>query len=185
MYYNSILISGLPVSGKSTLVRKLNEKYNWKVLAIGEFWREQWQKLYPYREISFEEYWRGTNLKENLDINQKAKEIFKAGKIIGDTRYSIYCKDLLALLVFVTADLDKRTNWALTTDKYQNKSFQEMKQILIEREKDEVKMGQELFGENYDYRDPQHYHLVLNSGMFNSHQDFLEDSISIISSVVK
>lgn len=99
MNYNSIILSGTPVSGKSTLARRLSELYGWSVHSIGQLFREKWRELYPEGKVTFEEYWRNTTLEENLLMNQRMRNIVERGGIIGDTRYSIYCTDLPALLV--------------------------------------------------------------------------------------
>jgi len=169
-------LSGLPVSGKSTLTRTLSEVYGWPIHSIGDLWRARHKVLYPNGKVSFEEYWRGTSIEDNRKINEQARKIYAAGKIVGDTRYSIYCKDLPVLLVFITADLEVRAKRGIDT-KYRGKSIEDVKQILIEREECEVKMGKELF--DFDYRDIRHYHLALNSGVFS-----VEEEVEIIRGLV-
>ena len=161
--YRGIVISGLSNSGKTTLATKLSEHFSWPVHSLGQLWRERWAKLYPQGEVSFEEYWRTTSLQDNLAINEQAREIFARGNVIGESRYSHYCRDFPALLVFVTADLETRAVRALPILKYPSKSLSEIKNILFEREQDEVRMGKKLYGESYDYRVSDHYDLVLNS----------------------
>ncbi|MBI2005500.1 MAG: hypothetical protein HYS80_01935 [Candidatus Aenigmarchaeota archaeon] len=179
MEYKSIVLSGLPVSGKSTLASRLSETYTWPVHSIGQLFRSKWKELYPDGKVSFEEYWRNTTLEENLVVNRRMRGLVEKGNIIGDTRYSIYCTDLPALLVFVTAALDVRARRGLNTDRYRDKPLEEVRQILLEREGDEVRMGQKLFGTEYDYRDSQHYHLTLNSGLLT-----VEQEISIVTSII-
>ena len=177
MKYNSIMLSGLPVSGKSTLAKKLSEIYTWPIHSIGQLWREEWKRLYPNAEVSFEEYWRNTSLKDNKEINVKAKKVFEKGHVIGDTRYSVYCKDLPSLLVFVTADLDVRAERGLNTDRYKGKTTDEVRRTLITREQDELTMGYYIFG--IDYRSPEHYDIVINSGKLT-----VEQEVSIITNLV-
>ncbi len=178
MNYASIILSGQPVSGKSALAKRLSEIYKWPVHSPGQLWRDEWRRLYPSGEISFEDFWRNTTTEDNLRMDQRAREIFEKGGVIGDTRYSIYCTDLPALLVLITADLDVRVQRALGIDRYRNKSLEEVRQTLIEREKDEVRVGQSLYGIDYDYRDPKYYHLTLNSGLLT-----LDEEISTLVNV--
>lgn len=173
MAYNGIILSGLPVSGKSTIANSLSKIYEWPIHSIGRLWREEHKKLYPKCEVSFEEYWGNTSLEDNLRMNLKAREIFAKGNIIGDTRYSIYCQDLPLLLVFVYADLDVRVKRGLESGKYKGKSLEDIKNIIKKRENDEVEMGKRLYGKDYDYIDPKHYHLILNSGMLTIEEEML------------
>ncbi len=173
MKYQSIVFSGLPGAGKSTLVKKLNDIYGWPVYSIGEIWRQRWVKLYPGREVAFEDYWRNTLPEDLVQINVDAREMFAKDKIIGDSRYTVYLRDLPIFLVFMSADLDARATRAFGLDKYDGKSLEEIKKILAQREADEAKIGRELFG--YDYRDSYYYDLVINSGRLS-----LEEEINVI-----
>jgi len=136
MNYTSIILSGLPASGKTTLAKRLSEHWGWPIHSLGQIWRDQWKEKYPQAEISFEGYWRQTSLEDNISINQKAKEIFRKGAVIGESRYSIYCDDIPSLSLFITAPLETRAS--RSADKYLDTSFFERKKILAGREKDEV-----------------------------------------------
>ncbi|MEK6839718.1 MAG: AAA family ATPase [Nanoarchaeota archaeon] len=52
----SIILSGLPLSGKTTLAKKLSEMYHWPIYAIGQIWRDEWKEKYPKGNVSFEEF---------------------------------------------------------------------------------------------------------------------------------
>ncbi|MFA6376382.1 MAG: cytidylate kinase family protein [Candidatus Paceibacterota bacterium] len=178
MKYQSIVFSGLPGAGKSTLVEKLRKMYGWPVLAVGDLWRDKWAKLYPDKSVSFEEFWRTTSTDDNRQINVDFRESVLKNKLIGDSRYSIYLRDLPILLVFLTADLDTRARRGLGLAKYNSHSEEEIKKILYQREADEVAAGKRLY--NYDYRDSRNYHLVFNTGMLTQ-----EEEIAIVDSVMK
>ena len=171
MGYNSIILSGLPCSGKTTLANKLSDHYGWPVYSLGGLWRETWKQKYPNGEVSFEDFWARTSLEENRAMNLKAVQIFKEGNIIADTRYAIYADHLPALFVFITAPLDIRSKRAIVSGKYKGTS-KEIENLLIKREEDELKMGKDLIGESYDYRDPSLYHLVINSGLLSIEKEF-------------
>lgn len=100
-------------------------------------------------------------------MNLRLKEIIRAGNVIGDTRYCHYCRDLPALLVFTYADLPTRVQRYTDSEKYKNKSSKEVEQILLQRERDELVMGEKLYGEDYDYRDRKHYDIQLNMGVYH------------------
>lgn len=175
MKYTSIVISGLPVSGKSTLTERLHDLYGWPVYSIGDHYRKRWKDLYPAGDVPFEQYWRGVSLDENAQINDWMKRKVQNGFMIGDSRYSVYCRDLPSLLVFLTADMETRIY--RSGRKYPEKSEADVFQILNERENDERVMGEKLF--HIDYRDPRHYHLVLNSGMLS-----VDSEVSVIGSLL-
>lgn len=172
--YNSIVFSGLPGSGKSTLVNALTgllfvDERN--IFSMRSKWNEKWKTLYPNEEKSFEEFWRNTTLQENREMDSEVREFLKQGHVIGDMRYTLACEGLPALCVFVTADLDIRAERNLSSPKYKDKTIIEIKNILYGRERDELKMGKELYGSDYDFRNPEYYHLVLNSGKLSVNEE--------------
>ena len=177
MKYQSIVFSGLPGAGKSTLVAKLQEIYGWPVLSVGDLWRQKWAKLYPNREVPFEEYWRTTSSEDNRQVNVDFREQAAINHLLGDSRYTTYLKDLPVLLIFLTADLDTRAKRGVGLAKYNGSCEEEIKNILYRREADEVAAGKRLFG--YDYRDSANYHLVLNTALVSQ-----EEEIAIIKTLV-
>ena len=169
MKYQSIVFSGLPGAGKSTLVAKLKEIYGWPILSVGDLWREKWAKLYPNKEISFEEYWRTTSSEDNRQINIDFREKITKDHLLGDSRYTIYLRDLPVLLVFLTADLETRAQRGVGLAKYNGNGQEQIKDILYRRQADEVAASKRLFG--YDYRDSANYHLVLNTAMMSQEEE--------------
>lgn len=166
--YNSILISGLPGAGKSCLARGLSERLDWPIYSIGGLFKEEWKRLYPNKELSFEEYWRTITKEINMGMNRKAREIIAKGNAIGDFRFAVCCDGLPSLRIYVTADLETRAK--RVRDK-EGKSIDQLKQILKARELDEVKVGKELYGDDYDFRETNQYHLVLNAGLLTFDQE--------------
>ena len=175
MKYNSIVISGLPGAGKGVLARAIAKKYKWKLFSIGDIWRERWKKLYPSADISFEDYWKNASFDEQREINNKARKVISKGNVVGDFRYAICCKSIPTLLIFIKPDLNVRAKRAKDINKYPNKSIEELKEILLQREKDEVNWGKKLYGEDYDFRDEKYYNLILDSGKLS-----LEEELKII-----
>lgn len=167
--YNSVILSGLPVAGKGTLAMRLSEIYGWKVHSVGGLWREEWKKRFPNGEVSFHDFWRGTSIDENRQMNVVARDIVAKGRVVADTRFACVYEDLPSLLVFCTADIGVRVARAMQTDRYVGKSADEVREILLAREQDEVRGGREVF--NYDYRDVLRYHLVLNTGKLSVEQE--------------
>jgi cytidylate kinase len=166
MKYNGILFSGLPGSGKSTAVRQLAPLLGWNTFSIGDLWREQWKRLYPNQEISFEKYYFSTTLEENRAMDARARDTLRQGNIASDMRHGIIAEELPHILrVFISADLDTRTQRALQMDKYKNKAAEEIRRLLEKRERTEVETARALYGETYDFREANRYHLTLNSGL--------------------
>ena len=180
MKYNGIIITGLPFSGKSTLTKELSNKYGLEKYSIGQKWRERWKEKYPNQEISFENYWRETSRQENKEMDDKAKEIFERGHIIGDSRYSsLYCKNIPLFFVFLYADVETRVERCLShNEKYVNRTPEEIERVIHDRENDEFERGIELYSE--DYRDPKHYHIILNSGILA-----VEEEIRAVDALLK
>ena len=173
--YNALLLSGLPGSGKSTLAKKLSEIYGWPVHSIGGLWRGQWKSVYKTGEEQqknpFPQWWASQPLEAQHEMNRKAREVISNGNAIGDFRYSVCCKGLPALFVFVTADLEVRVNRALLLPVNKGKTVGPMRGELLSRETEEVKIGREQFGSGYDYRGFEQYDVVVNSGMLSLEQE--------------
>jgi len=177
MKYKSIVFSGLPGAGKTTLVQKLSQIYGWPVYSVGELWRARWRQKYPAQEVNFEEYWRTTSTKDLEQVNIDFAQAVIKGGMMGDSRYAIYLRNLPILLVFLSADLETRANRALGLEKYKGMAIEQVKKILQQREVDEIAAGRRLY--NYDYRDSSYYHISLNTGMLNQ-----EEEISIIKGLI-
>ena len=75
MKYKSIVFSGLPGAGKTTLVKELSKIYGWPVNSVGDLWRQRWAEKYPNKEISFEEFWRTSPTKDLEQVNIDFAEV--------------------------------------------------------------------------------------------------------------
>ena len=171
MKYQGIVLSGKPCAGKSTLCEMLSKEFKLKVYSLGQIWRDRWRAEHPNGEISFEEYWRKTSDEENRKVNDDAREIMKCENLIVDSRYTaFYCKDLPYLRVFLDADLDIRVGRISKRDSLDINKAVKLKETLLGREVDELKMGMKLFNE--DYRKIRHYHLFLNTSYLTPEQEF-------------
>jgi len=92
-------------------------------------------------------------------------------ELIVDSRYSaFYCKDLPYLRVFLDAKLDVRVERAMKREGGNTKDADKLKEILMNRERDEYQVGMNLFGE--DYRDSKHYHIMIDSSDLTIEQEF-------------
>jgi cytidylate kinase len=177
MKYQSIVFSGLPGAGKSTLAKTIGQLYGWPVYSAGGLWRTKWSRLYPNGEVDFDDYWRSTSAQENLKVDRDFRNIAIRGRVVGDVRYTINLLGLPILLVFLSADLDTRSQRALGLDKYKDMSMPEIRKVLARRESDEAAASGRLYG--YDYRDSSYYHLAVNTAMLSR-----EEVILLIKTIV-
>ncbi len=112
--YKSIVLSGKPVSGKSTLAGMIEAEFGWQRQSVGGLWREKYAKLSAEGKVteSFEEYWSKTSYGENLEMNKRAWDITNAGGVIMESRYPLGYDRQNVLIVFVDASLDVRVSRA-------------------------------------------------------------------------
>ena len=170
---NSIAIAGLPGSGKSTLCNRLTSDLGWRIHTIGYLFRErynEWKIKENKQNISFEDYWANVVTDDGIyEVNRIARNMLEQGNIILDSRYAAVNAFGLpsCLLVLVKAPLDIRAERNKNNPRYNGKSLEETKKILEDREKEEVRRGYELYSYiingNYDYRNENLYHLVLDT----------------------
>ncbi len=169
MKHNSIAISGLPGSGKSSLAELLSVNLNWKIRTVGGIWRERHKQECP--DIPFETYWKNTSAEENKAVNDALKYLVDQGRIIADARY-VHMFGPKTFKVFVTAPLQVRAQRAVEIGKYYGKTLNEIEKILLDREQDELQMGKTIWGKRYDYRRLSSYNLVLNNGSMTPKEEF-------------
>lgn len=173
--YNGILFSGLPGAGKTTTSRQLAERLGWPVFYVGGLWRDEWEKKYPSRELSFENYLHTITLEEDTLMDHRAHDMLAQGTLIGDMWHGIIGEGLPVLRVFITAPLEVRAERGTQTDKYRGKTIEEIKMLLQMREERQYDVAKKIYGNWYDYRDPAGYHITLNSGLLS-----VEEKISSV-----
>lgn len=161
MMFESIIIIGTPFSGKTTLAKLLAEHFNWKFFSVGHLWKGLWKEKYPNGETSFENYWTQTTDDENKEMDKYVHEMVQEGHVVGDMRYAFLHRDPQVLIIFTKCDIDTRTKRALEINKYPGKDFAQVKEILEQRERDEVDRGKKLYGE--DYRDEKNYDMAFDT----------------------
>ena len=179
--YENIIISGIPASGKSLLVKGLLENLvGWEFHSIGDLVKARHRKIYPdiKTEVPLSIWWSSLSEEEQIKFNEDLFEKVESGKIIADTRYATICKDgnilyqktrnlkykdvkLNSLLIFTEAPLDVRAERVRERPDYFGKTIDEIKEELERRELKEHKIGLEIFG--IDYKNKKEYDLIINS----------------------
>ncbi|MGI0100669.1 MAG: cytidylate kinase family protein [Candidatus Micrarchaeaceae archaeon] len=165
----SIVISGLPVSGKSTLVTALAKECHMGSYSVGDAIRAEHARLHTGGNMPFEEFYRNRSIEDQKRTNDGLKELFETKPTIGDSRFVSYLDKNTCMLVFLTAEIETRLLRAMRREEYSGKSYNEVLKILLRREEDEVRVGKELY--NIDYRSQNHYHIILNSDMLAVEQE--------------
>lgn len=169
--YKTVVVSGLPGSGKSTLVNGLVAKLGWPVHSIGQMLRDDHKALYPNAEVSFEDFFGDISVAELRTLNEEAKTILERGGVIFESRYSPYLEMSRHLKVFITAPIEVRARRLVERKDYNGMSEGEVTGVLKRREADELVKGRGLYGDSYDYRDPSLYHRVIDSGLLTPEEE--------------
>tara|TARA_Y100000310_G_scaffold162580_1_gene162548 strand:- start:1338 stop:1901 length:564 start_codon:yes stop_codon:yes gene_type:complete len=168
MCLNSILISGLPGVGRTAIAKHLSEVLNWEFYSIGVFLREEYQKIHdldPEHALPFEEWWSHKHRREeNERLEAEAREKIARGNIVATIKYPLPEIYPDSLRVFLTAPEDTRVAWHS-----EGRDPEEVRSELRNRGAFESLVGKEMYGfrsprgKNYDYEDPNNYHMVLST----------------------
>ncbi len=153
-----ITIGGSICSGKTTLARKLAEKFNMKHISAGRIMREM-AKENGMSLLEFSKYVE-SNPDVDLEIDKKQKELAK-GNCVVDGRLSGHFLDS-DLKIWLNAPPNVRAERLSERDK---KSEGDAKKCIIEREDSERKMYMKLYG--IDLKDMSVYDLIMNTAKFD------------------
>lgn len=170
MNYKSILISGVPGAGKSTLAHELSRIIGWRVFYVGGIWREQWKAGAEHEQQTFEQYIKTRTVREHAAMDARARKELARGSCIGDLWHERIGDRLPLLKVFVDASLSLRARRAVVTKKYFGKKPHEIELILKSRERSQVNLAKKIYGATYDYRERSYYHLILNFDLLTAHE---------------
>jgi cytidylate kinase len=182
------VFSGGPGGGKSSLANRIAKMFNVPVVSAGTILREKHKLLYPDNSVSFEDWYGTQNGQTVKELNDEIKVIFESGAVVGESRFIGHLDASKCLFVYVDADITIKAE-RLSKDQnrrdYYGKSTEEIAQILKRRTLDEIKVGQELaqlygIGGAYDYRDPKHYNLYIDSGVTT-----LEEEVTQVLALMK
>lgn len=161
--HENVAISGLPGSGKSTAIKLLSEKTGLTAYSFGDELRRRYS-LEP-KEIRdrkpFELWWPLIPIPELRELNYHLYGRVESGLIgIADTRYaSIYSPRTLK--IFLAADISVRAE--RNKKRYPGQTTKEIVEILKRRENDELQVGMDIWGQDYNYRRQDDYDVILNT----------------------
>jgi cytidylate kinase len=151
----SIIVTGAPFSGKTTLAKLLAEQFGWKYFSIEESWMLEWKRKYPKGDTSFDNYMLQTTDDEQKAMDRLANEVVMEGHVVADLRYGFLHRDPRVLIVFTTCGIDERVKRALGKKTYPNRDFVQVKEILEQADRDQADRCVALYGT--DFRDPKNY----------------------------
>lgn len=160
--FKNIVVSGVPVAGKSKLVESIADVLRLERISIEDNFKAEYKRRYSKNQISFDDYYRKISPEWRRKIVDDFTRSLEKGGVVADSSFAPSADTTSSLMVFITADLNARATRALIRQDYAARSFGQVKHYLIKREEDEFNVGMSVLG--VDYRDPVHYHLVLNSG---------------------
>lgn len=166
MVYTSVSISGPPKSGKTILNNSLTKALGWESYSFGGFLRQIHAE--EGARLLFEDWYRLQDVDRLRQLNQQLGERASRGGIIVDTRFAHFLGPQ-TYRVYVEADLEIRIQRARKA--YLGKSDDEIRQILKQREEDELGFGRKIWGPKTDYRHPDIYHSILHSDLLTPEQE--------------
>ena len=144
----TIAISGLPVSGTSTLGKCIAKKFGLKFFSTGSFFKkffEETSETLSALEGLQSKFGRKREVHEQLDKLQI--EVGKKGNVVVVGKLAIYMLRKIAnVKIWVEAPLEIRAKRAAKRDKI---GIEEARKILKERERLEKKVFKKIYGIDY------------------------------------
>jgi len=157
----SIVVTGAPYSGKTTLARILAEHFKWKFFSVTDLWKAEWKKKFPRGDTGFHNFMLQTTDEEHRKMDKIAHEVVMRGNVVADLVYGFLHRDPSVLVVYTKCDIDERVKRALAKGDYPKKDFAQVKEALEQVERDDVERCQMLYQK--DYRDPSNYDLEFDT----------------------
>ena len=157
-----ITISGQPGAGSTTVSELLSKKTNYKLLTVGEIYKQ----IAKEKGMTAEEFWEYQE-KNPEKQEEFHKELDARQKLLAETETNIIFNGKLSafqiprakIKVLLTADLKTR---AERTVKRDNGTIEEQKQSIKEREEMERKDWKKIYG--FDYvADREYYNMIIDT----------------------
>ncbi len=184
-----ICISGLPGCGKSTVAKKLAQKYRLRYVSGGDALKEL--AVEAGFKPSGEDWWETEEGKRFLNkrmedpnfdrkVDEKLIEIAKEGNVILDSWTMPWLLDE-GFKIWLDASLEVRAARAAKRDKI---DFEEAKKLIREREKKTREIYSKLYGFNLG-EDFSPFHIILDTDKLDANEVFKTLCMIIDSMVLK
>ncbi len=151
-----ITVGGSIASGKTTLAKRISEKFGLKHISAGIVMRDA-AKERNMSLIEFSKFAEG-NPEIDQEIDARQKKLSEMGNCVVDGRLSAHFIDS-GLKIWLTAPIKVRASRAFTRDKFKN--INESIDKVTKREASEKKRYKEFYGIDLD--DMKIYDLILNT----------------------
>jgi len=184
-----ICISGLPGCGKSTVAKKLAQKYRLRYVSGGDALKEL--AVEAGFKPSGEDWWETEEGRRFLNkrmedpnfdrkVDEKLIEIAKEGNVILDSWTMPWLLDE-GFKIWLDASLEVRAARAAKRDKI---DFEEAKKLIREREKKTREIYSKLYGFNLG-EDFSPFHIILDTDKLDANEVFKTLCMIIDSMVLK
>ena len=184
-----ICISGLPGCGKSTVAKKLAQKYRLRYVSGGDALKEL--AIEAGFKPSGEDWWETEEGRRFLNkrmedpnfdrkVDEKLIEIAKEGNVILDSWTMPWLLDE-GFKIWLDASLEVRAARAAKRDKI---DFEEAKKLIREREKKTREIYSKLYGFNLG-EDFSPFHIILDTDKLDANEVFKTLCMIIDSMVLK
>jgi cytidylate kinase len=162
-----ITIGGVPGAGDTTTSKLLAKKMHYKLLTIGEIYKEI-AKKHGYASKDLTEFWKtktghSRGIHHELDHMLQKRSAKKEKNIVINGKMSAFHIKDANLKVFLTAPMNVRAKRIAKRDKM---SLEGGRKHIQEREKIETKTWKKMYGFDYT-KDLDVYDVVLNTKHWN------------------
>lgn len=159
--FESIVVTGTPFSGRTTLAKLLAQHFKWKFFSAEDTWREMWKKKYPKGDTGFENFMVQVTDEQHREFDKAVGDVLKGGHVVVDASYGFLYRDPQTLIIFTKCDVDTRVKRALEMNKYPGRDFVQVKEVLEQKERDEVDRCKALYAQ--DFRDAKNYDILFDT----------------------
>jgi len=184
-----ICISGLPGCGKSTVAKKLAQKYKLRYISGGDALKEL--AVEAGFKPSGEDWWETEEGRRFLNkrmedpdfdrkVDEKLIEIAKEGNVVLDSWTMPWLLDE-GFKIWLDASLEIRAARAAKRDKI---DFEEAKKLIREREKKTREIYSKLYGFNLG-KDFSPFHIILDTDKLDANEVFKTLCMIIDSMILK
>lgn len=167
MKYTKITISGKICTGKSTLLKNLQEELKWKTFHAGQFFRD-YVKKHKLELNQAEE--QNEKLTKKVDYSMRDMLMKKGGHLIFDSWMAGIMADHFPHVLRVLLVCDDRKRAKRFAERENIKAYEALKSIK-ERHNSWINKVKKIYDRD-DFFDPKNYNCVINTTKLTSSQVF-------------